>query len=49
MICFIVVAVLARAAGATEFLAMQADSLTAFGLWVLCDIELLRLIFGKGR
>lgn len=45
MICFIVFAALACAAGATP--PATAADLMAVGVWVLCDIELLKLIFGR--
>lgn len=45
MICFTVFAALACAAGATA--PTTAVDLMAIGVWVLCDIELLKLIFGK--
>lgn len=45
MICIIVFAALASAAGATPP-TMAADMMAA-GVWVLCDIELLKLIFGR--
>lgn len=45
MICFMVVAALACTAGAT--MPAAAADLMAAGVWVLCDIELLKLIFGR--
>lgn len=45
MICFMAIASLAYAAGAT-MPATAADMMTV-GVWVLCDIELLKLIFGR--
>lgn len=45
MICFIVFAALACAVGATA--PTTAADLMAAGIWVLCDIELLNLIFGR--
>ena len=45
MICFIIVAALACAAGATP--PTTAADMMAIGVWVLCDIELLKLLFGK--
>ena len=45
MICFTIFAALACAAGATAPTA--ATDLMAIGIWVLCDIELLKLFFGK--
>lgn len=45
MICFTIFAALACAAGATA--PTTATDLMAVGIWVLCDIELLKLIFGK--
>ena len=45
MICFIVFAALACAAGATP--PTTAADMMAIGVWVLCDIELLKLIFGR--
>lgn len=47
MICFIFFAALACAAGATA--PATAADLMAVGVWVLCDIELLKLIFGRRR
>lgn len=45
MICFTIFAALACAAGATA--PTTATDLMAIGVWVLCDIELLKLFFGK--
>lgn len=45
MICFTVYAALAYAAGAT--MPATAADMMAVGVWVLCDIELLKLIFGR--
>lgn len=45
MICFMVLAALACAAGAT--MPATAADMMAVGVWVLCDIELLKLIFGR--
>lgn len=45
MICFIVFAALACAAGAAP--PATAADLMAVGVWVLCDIELLKLILGR--
>lgn len=45
MICLIVFATLACATGAT--LPATAADLMAAGVWVLCDIELLKLILGR--
>lgn len=45
MICYTVIAALAHAAGAT--MPATAADMMAVGVWVLCDIELLKLIFGR--
>lgn len=45
MICFTVYAALAYAARAT--MPATAADMMAVGVWVLCDIELLKLIFGR--
>ncbi len=45
MICIIVFAALACAAGAT--MPATAADMMAVGVWVLCDIQLLKLIFGR--
>lgn len=47
MICFTIFAALACAAGATAPTTATATDLMAIGVWVLCDIELLKLIFEK--
>ena len=43
--CFTVFTALARAVGVTA--PTMAVDLIAVGIWVLCDIELLKLFFGK--
>lgn len=45
MICFTIFAAFACATGATAL--TTASDLMAIGVWVLCDIELLKLFFGK--
>lgn len=52
MICFYIMAILSRLAGAGALEALRASDgadLAAIALWVLCDIEALKLIFGKRR
>lgn len=49
MICFIIVASLAYAAGEPDFASMSSIDTIALAMWILCDIELFKLIFGKGR
>lgn len=52
MICFYIMAILSRLAGAGALEALRASDgadLSAIALWVLCDIEALKLIFGKRR
>ena len=50
MICFYVLAILAELVGAAEDLRVASgEDLAAIALWVLCDIELCKLIFKRGR
>ena len=50
MICFYVLAILAELVGAAEGLRVASgEDLAAIALWVLCDIELCKLIFKRGR
>lgn len=50
MICFYVLAILAELVGAAEGLRVASgEDLDAIALWVLCDIELCKLIFKRGR
>ncbi len=50
MICFYVLAILAELAGAAEDLwAASGEELAAMALWALCDIELCKFIFGRGK
>lgn len=46
MICYIFVAIFAQMAGAT--VPTSIEDMIAIGIWVLCDIELLKLLF-RGR
>ena len=46
MICYIIIAILAQMAGAR--VPISAEDMVAIGIWVLCDIELLKLLFKKG-
>lgn len=48
MICFYTITILAELAGAGEYLrTASAETITAIALWVLCDIELCKLIFRR--
>lgn len=50
MICLYIVAILAELVGAAEDLwAAPAEELAAMALWALCDIELCKFIFGRGK
>lgn len=48
MICFYTIMILADMAGAGESLrTASGETITAIALWVLCDIELCKLIFRR--
>lgn len=50
MICFYVLAILAELVGAAEDLRVASgEDLSAIALWALCDIELCKFIFGRGK
>ena len=46
MICYILIAVLAQIAG--TIIPTSAEGMVVLGIWTLCDIELLKLLFKKG-
>lgn len=48
MICFCIMAALAQLAGVGEAMrTAPAEESAALALWVLCDIELLKLVFSR--
>lgn len=50
MICLYIVAILAELVGAAEGLRVASgEDLAAIALWALCDIELCKFIFGRGK
>jgi hypothetical protein len=50
MICLYAVMILSELVGAAEDLwAASAEELAAMALWALCDIELCKFIFGRGK
>ena len=50
MICLYIVAILAELVGAAEGLRVASgEDLAAIALCALCDIELCKFIFGRGK